>query len=85
MKLAKIMKPSSFGKEKNETDGRSRVPSVSFFFPDRNWRFHNFMPVSLHETINQFHFLEAKKSENHSDSFVQFSRENCATIKIKNK
>ena len=56
-----------------------------FFFPDRKWWFHSFMPVSLYETINQFHFLEAKKSENHSDSFVQFSRENCATIKIKNK
>ena len=64
MKLAKIMKPSSFGQEK-----KMKLTARGF------WWFHNFMPVSLHETINQFHFLEAKKSENHSDIFWPVSRE----------
>ena len=58
LKVAKIMKPSTFGLEKNETDGRDEAAcrQFHFFFPDRMWRFHNFMPREIHETISQFYF-----------------------------
>ena len=34
----------------------SRVPSVSIFFPDRIWRFHNFMSVSCMKPSASFIF-----------------------------
>ena len=42
---------------------RSRVPSVSIFFPTEFWRFHNFMPVSSMKPSASFIFWANKNSK----------------------
>ena len=73
VKLAKIVKPSRVGREKNETDGRGVGKKVkltargaSFFFPTDFWTVSQFYASFTHETISQFHFLsQIKQKKNH--------------------
>ena len=59
--------------------------AVSFiFFPDRNWWFHNFMPVSYMKPSTSFIFWRQKNQKIIQTVSCSFTW-NCATIKIKNK
>ena len=80
------MKPSKIGREKkwNWRPRRSRVPSVSFFFPDRFWRFHNFMPLKIMKPSASFIF-DAKIIRKQNRQFHKVFTWNCGTIKNKNK
>ena len=70
------MKPSRFDREKNETDGHGEAlcRQFQFFFPDRIWRFHNFMPVSSMKPSASFTF-DAKKFRKNIDIFSSVLRE----------
>ena len=71
--------------KKMKLTAAAKPRAVSFiFFPDRIWLFHNFMPVSSHETISQFNFLMPKNLEKHRHFCVSFAW-NWSKIKIKNK
>ena len=74
---------------KKQWNWRSRreircVPSVSLFFPDPFWRFHNFMPLLTHKTTVSFIF-DANESNKKTVIFSPVFTWNCATIKNKNK
>ena len=50
-----------FGRKKLKLTAAAKPRAVSFiFFPDRIWRFHNFMPLLTHESTASFIF-DAKK------------------------
>ena len=84
VKVAKIMKPSRFGREKMKLTAAAKPRAVSFiFFPDRMWRFHNFMPFEIHETISQFYFWCQKNDKRISTIFTTVFTWNLATIKKK--
>ena len=71
----KIMKPPGSVGKKNKTDGTRLAAwprAVSFiFFPDRIWRFHNFMHLKSwnHQPVS---FLSQKNVKPIPDSFIQF-------------
>ena len=81
----KIMKPPDSGGKKNETDGtRLRRGRQFHFFPDRLWRFHNFMPLKIMKPSASFIF-DAKIIRKQYRQFYEVFTWNCGTIKNKNK
>ena len=70
--------------KKMKLTAAAKPRAVSFiFFPDRMWRFHNFMPLEIHETISQFYFWCQKNDKRISTIFTTVFTWNLATIKKK--
>ena len=77
VKLAKILKPSRFGREKNW--------NFQFFFSTEFWTVSKFY-VSFHPWNHQpVSFFEPIKAVKQNSQFHPVFTWNCATIKIKNK
>ena len=77
-------RPDSVGKKMKLT-AAAQPRAVSFiFFPDRIWRFHNFMPLKSwnHQPVS---FLMRKKSETNTSQFHSSFTWNWSKIKNKNK
>ena len=77
-------RPKSVGKKMKLT-AAAQPRAVSFiFFPDRLWRFHNFMPLKIMKPSASFIF-DAKIIRKQYRQFYKVFTWNCGTIKNKNK